>query len=189
MLSKLVGLGLLALVATQDTHYCPDGFEVSEVEGNVECILLGGLQERVTKHDAEILCGAHDGNLVTMDEGHGGQKNEKIKKMIADKAGQGSIGIPGLQYDEQWWIGATVRGHHNENNWGNWVWDEHNTSVTWFDWMKDEPNDWQGQNCLTFVKDQDIFGFGFYGWNDWGCENVARYICERPTLNLNKTDF
>ena len=31
------------------------------------------------QHDAEILCGAHDGNLVTMDEGHGGQKNEKIK--------------------------------------------------------------------------------------------------------------
>ena len=23
-----------------------------------------------------------------------------------------------------------------------------------FDWMKNEPNDWEGQNCLTFVKDQ-----------------------------------
>ena len=23
-----------------------------------------------------------------------------------------------------------------------------------YDWMRDEPNDWHGQNCLTFLKDQ-----------------------------------
>ena len=26
--------------------------------------------------------------------------------------------------------------------------------TTRFDWMKNEPNDWHGQNCLTFLKDQ-----------------------------------
>ena len=26
--------------------------------------------------------------------------------------------------------------------------------MTRFDWMKNEPNDWHGQNCLTFLKDQ-----------------------------------
>ena len=29
-----------------------------------------------------MLCGAHDSNMVTMDEGHGGQKNEKIKVRV-----------------------------------------------------------------------------------------------------------
>ena len=45
----------------------------------IECILLGGLDETVTKSDAELICGGHDGRLVDMDEGHHGRKNQMVK--------------------------------------------------------------------------------------------------------------
>ena len=48
-----------------------------------------------------------------------------------------------------------------------------------YDWMRDEPNDFRSQDCLTFLKDQDLFGFGVWHWNDWSCSNTAGYICER----------
>jgi len=50
--------------------------------------------------------------------------------------------------------------------------------------MKNEPNDWHGQNCLTFLKDQDIFGFGVWHWNDWDCSQTARFICERSGASI-----
>ena len=37
----------------------------------VECILLSGVDERVTKSDAETICAFHEGWLVDMDEGRG----------------------------------------------------------------------------------------------------------------------
>ena len=45
--------------------------------------------------------------------------------------------------------------------------------------MRDEPNDWHSQDCLAFLKDQDIFGFGVWHWNDWDCDSAAGYICEK----------
>ena len=48
-----------------------------------------------------------------------------------------------------------------------------------YDWMRNEPNDFRSQDCLTFLKDQDLFGFGVWHWNDWSCSNTAGYICER----------
>ena len=50
--------------------------------------------------------------------------------------------------------------------------------ITRYDWMRDEPNDHHSQNCLTFLKDQDIFGYFVWHWNDWDCEATAGYICE-----------
>merc|ERR1711914_62627 len=175
---------LLALATAQDTHYCPDGWDV--VQGRdpslIECVLLGGLEERVTKADAELICAGHGGWVVDMDEGHGPAKNNALKKLISDKQGQNNPGTPGYNFQDQWWIGATCNGPHGEHNQGNWVWDHSNTTVEWYDWYDDEPNDWHHQNCLTFLKDQDIFGFGVYHWNDWGCDYVARYICEKAPM-------
>ena len=37
----------------------------------IECILLSGVDERVTKSDAETICAFHEGWLVDMDEGRG----------------------------------------------------------------------------------------------------------------------
>merc|ERR1712080_735973 len=49
-----------------------------------------------------------------MDEGHGGSKNNFIKGLISDKTGQGDWGVPGMKYDDQWWIGAHVEGPHSD---------------------------------------------------------------------------
>merc|ERR1719184_322810 len=79
---------LVAAVSSQDTHYCPDGWIVSEIRDKVECIMLSGLKEKVTKADAAAICGFHEGWLVDMDEGHGSQKNNLLKSMIVDKEGE-----------------------------------------------------------------------------------------------------
>jgi len=174
---------LSASVLAQDTYTCPDGWHISDIGDEVECILLSGKDERVTKADAAVICEFHEGWLVDMDEGRGPQKNNLLKSLISE-ADPGSPGFPGNQYGDQWWIGATVHGPHGDHNFGNWTWDHNGIEVKWFDWMKDEPNDWHGQNCLTFLKDQDIFGFGVWHWNDWDCQQTARFICEKPGAAL-----
>merc|ERR1711936_990368 len=93
---------LSATVLAQDTYTCPDGWHISDI--GVECILLSGVDERVTKADAAIICEFHGGWLVDMDEGRGPQKNNLIKSFIGE-ADPGSPGFPGNQYGDQWWIG------------------------------------------------------------------------------------
>merc|ERR1711962_417240 len=188
--STMIGtlLLLVAAVSSQDTHYCPDGWIVSDIGDKIECIMLSGLKEKVTKADAAAICSFHEGWLVDMDEGHGPQKNNMLKKMIFDKEGEiGHHGGPGMQWEDQWWIGATVSGRHGDHNWGNWTWDHSGGEIRYYDWMRHEPNNWHSQNCLTFLKDQDIFGFGVYHWNDWGCDYVARYICEKAPMMPSTT--
>merc|ERR1712080_571957 len=183
MIGKLTLL-LVATVSSQDTHYCPDGWVVSDIGDKIECIMLGGLKEKVTKADAELICKGHEGWLVDMDEGWGSQKNNMLKKIIIDKEVEiGHHGGPGMQWLDQWWVGATCSGRHSDHNWGNWTWDHTGTELKWFDWMRHEPNDWHSQRCLTFLKDQDIFGYGVYHWNDWDCDSTARFICERDPLS------
>merc|ERR1712080_410792 len=88
-MKALLILTFTAFAAAQDTHYCPDGWTVSEFGDEKECILLGGLFERVTKRDAVYICAAHDAWLVDMDEGHGGSKNNFIKGLIRqDRTGR-----------------------------------------------------------------------------------------------------
>merc|ERR1712002_924278 len=65
---SLLGLSV-GLSLSQDTYSCPDGWIVSDVGGVVDCILLGGANEMVTKQDAEIICSFHDAWLVDLDEG------------------------------------------------------------------------------------------------------------------------
>merc|ERR1712062_440057 len=135
---------VIGAVSAQDTYSCPDGWHISDIGDKIECILLSGVDERVTKSDAETICAFHEGWLVDMDEGRGPQKN----------------------------------------NYGNWTWDHIGTEITWYDWMRNEPNDWHGQNCLTFLKWGDPVGFGIYHWNDWDCNQLARFICERPGASM-----
>ena len=79
----------------QDTHYCPDGWHISDIGDDIECILLSGLEEKLTKEDAAIICSFHEGWLVDMDEGHGPQKNNLLKSLIAEAEGSGQGGFPG----------------------------------------------------------------------------------------------
>merc|ERR1712226_755497 len=93
-MAPLLLLALAAVASAQDTHHCPDGWHVSEIGDEIECILLSGLEERLTKADAAIICAFHEGWLVDMDEGHGPQKNNLLKELIADAA-PGEPGWPG----------------------------------------------------------------------------------------------
>ena len=174
----------VTLVLGQDTHYCPDGWVVADIGGIVDCILMGGVGEFVTKQDAEVLCEAHDGWLVDLDEGRGGQKNEFIKQLVDDVEGNGDGGLAGPHYDFQWWIGATCHGHHDDHNWGNWTWDHAGTELTWYDWAQGEPNDYHRERCLAFLTFWDPFGYHLIHWNDYGCEETARYICEKPAMEI-----
>merc|ERR1711915_814056 len=90
MLAKVLSLlGLsVGLTLSQDTYSCPDGWVISDVGGVVDCILLGGFNEMVTKQDAEIICSFHDAWLVDLDEGHGGQKNRFIANLINEEQNQ-----------------------------------------------------------------------------------------------------
>merc|ERR1711915_742079 len=71
-----------------------------------------------------------------------------------------------------------------DHDWGYWTWDHAGTEVTWFDWADNEPNDWHSQNCLTYLTFFDPFGFHATHWNDWDCEQTARYICEKAGAKI-----
>ena len=36
------------------------------------------------------------------------------------------------RYGDQWWIGATVHGPHNDHQWGNWLWDHNGQEIAWW---------------------------------------------------------
>merc|ERR1712045_86345 len=122
---------IIGAVSAQDTYSCPDGWHISDIGDEIECILLSGVDERVTKSDAETICAFHEGWLVDMDEGRGPQKNNLIKTLISA-------------------VDPHVPQIPGDHNYGNWTWDHTGTEITWYDWMRNEPNDWHGQNCLTF---------------------------------------
>merc|ERR1712234_49891 len=86
-------------VSAQDTYSCPDGWHISDIGDEIECILLSGVDERVTKSDAETICAFHEGWLVDMDEGRGPQKNNLIKSLIS-AVDPHVPQIPGMQYDD-----------------------------------------------------------------------------------------
>merc|ERR1711970_749611 len=178
MLLFLNFLLLFAGVLAQDTHKCPDGWHVSDIDG--VCLWLGGLDERVTKADAEAICAYHDAWLADV---CCGTKSSILKQLLSQADGRGPPGRPGMQWSDQWWLGATCMGEHGSHNWGDWKWDHLGSDVEWYDWMRNEPNDWRTQSCLTFLKDQDIFGYGTYHWNDWDCASTARFICERGPIS------
>merc|ERR1711962_1895003 len=71
----------LAIAQAQDTTYCPDGWDVIQghTADSINCILLGGLEERVTKKDAELICGGHDGWLVEIQAEHNGHHGNHKK--------------------------------------------------------------------------------------------------------------
>merc|ERR1711992_517378 len=55
-----------ALAAVAQGASCPDGWSKVEVKDSVECVYFGGLKEVVTKADAEVLCAARGGHLVSL---------------------------------------------------------------------------------------------------------------------------
>merc|ERR1711953_1219997 len=69
---------------------------------------------------------------------------------------------------------------HDDHVNGNWWLPHANASVQWFDWGDNEPNDFHGQNCMTYMEYRDVIfqNYRDYFWNDSDCKNdVAPYIC------------
>ena len=111
---------------------------------------------------------------------HDTEMNKFVKEQLV-KHYEPQYLIPGIKFDKQYWIGAKVHDpHHGESHYGNWTWTHSGREVGFFDWMHNEPNDWHTQNCMAYLVDQDVFGFGAWHWNDWSCDYVASVICQKP---------
>jgi len=188
---KVCFLFLLALVVhtkAQDTYNCPDGWEYHEPDGNeeCECYLFADNYQRVNHGDAEILCQSHGGWLAEIEDGPSDnywlvdqlkQRHTKKKNMRRLKTKDSDLSEP--HFEDQWWIGGRSYTKHNDHNPGQWVWEHLNSTIEWFDWAPGEPNDWHRQQCLTFLR-YDYGDDFFYNWNDWDCNTVADYICQKP---------
>jgi len=189
---KTVFTILLLLVVhslAQDTHFCPDGWDLHHPEGRDECkcFLFAHKYEDVTHGDATTLCESHGAYLAELVDGPG--DNYWVVGKLLDiyntkkQAGAAVNDLSGPHFEDQWWIGAKSYTKHNEHVPGEWIWEHANTTVQWFDWAPDEPNDYHRQQCLAYIRYMypTVIGWEpFYNWNDWDCNALADYICEKP---------
>jgi len=173
----------VSFAAAQDTFYCPDGWELFQHQGHdhdrCECFWFPITLERVSHGDASLLCQAHDAMLAEPVEGHLNHWIvEQLMKRMSEKTSEGE-GLEGPHYEDQWWLGGKSYTKHDTHNPGEWIWESTNTTVDWFDWAPGEPNDYHRQQCLVYIR-YDYFGNPTYNWNDWDCNTVADYICQKP---------
>merc|ERR1712033_58081 len=59
----VLAVGLLGLVASQDTYKCPDGWMLEEDRTGCRCFLIGP-DEAVTRSTADLICAGHSGSWV-----------------------------------------------------------------------------------------------------------------------------
>merc|ERR1711936_1307046 len=59
----VLALGLVGLVASQDTYKCPDGWMKEEDRTGCRCFLIGP-DEAVTRSTADLVCAGHSGSWV-----------------------------------------------------------------------------------------------------------------------------
>merc|ERR1712179_205977 len=181
MKGTLVLFVIVATALAQDTHFCPDGWELHNPEGKDECKCFFFANEyvKVNHEDATTLCNARDAWLAEPDDGAGDNYwivDQLLQRLETQKSFEEGLNQP--HYDDQWWIGAKSYTKHDTHKPGEWVWEKLNTTVEWFDWAPGEPNDYHRQQCLAYLR-YDYFGDPFYNWNDWDCNTVADYICEK----------
>jgi len=172
-----------AVVVAQDTNYCSDGWDLFTVEApNGEthhlCFLFGQENEQMSHDNAKLICEARGGFLAEVP--FGPLLNTWITDKLLEEVGrESSSDVRRPQYGTQYWLGARDFGHHNEHVPGTWMWETRNTTVNWFDWGDGEPNNFNGQNCLTYLLYTDAFGNSRFHWNDWDCTAPADFICEK----------
>merc|ERR1712241_35731 len=190
LVEKMKAAALLLVVAisyatAQDTYHCPDGWELFEHDGRGDkecsCFLFPTTLARVTHGDAQLLCEGHNAYLA---EPRDGPPNnywivEQLQNRLNKRASvSDKDGLEGPHYEDQWWMGGKSYTKHNTHNPGEWVWENSNITVEWFDWAPGEPNDYHRQQCLAYLR-YNYFGNPTYQWNDWDCNTVADYICEK----------
>merc|ERR1711860_59079 len=164
-LNKLISVFSACFLAAlaQDTNFCNDDWDLytlsTETGDHHLCFLFGQEREQVP---------------------YGPVLNSWITEKLLEKISRsGTPEERRPQYGTQYWLGARDFGFHNEHVPGTWMWETRNTTVNWFDWGDGEPNNFNGQNCLTYLLYTDLFGVSRFHWNDWDCEAAADYICEK----------
>merc|ERR1711981_1079132 len=175
---------LVACALAQDTHYCPDNWELHKWDNHGEeeckCFLFADAYVKVTHADATTLCNARGGWLAEPNDGPG--DNYWIVDQLLQRLPnniEGGEELEGPHYEDEWWIGAKSYSKHSEHSPGEWIWEKLNTTVEWFDWAPGQPNDSHRQQCMAYLR-YNYFGENTYNWNDLDCEtNVADYICEK----------
>jgi len=172
---------LVTIAVAQDTNFCNDGWDLYTVEwqgqSHHSCFWFGTRFEQVSHDNAKALCNSMGAFLAEVP--YGPHLNSWINQKLLEKLelkSQGSLRRP--HFETQYWLGARDFGHHNDHIPGTWMWEHRNTSVQWFDWGDNEPNNFNGQNCLTYLLYKDLFGFSYFKWNDWDCDQPADFICE-----------
>jgi len=156
--------------------YCPDGWDLytATYDGSDHhtCFFFGNKDEQITHNDASLLCQGMNGILAEVPDGPN-LNHWIVEKLLQKHDRMTSEGEPRRPIvDTQYWLGAT-------KNSGDWTWETQGTEIQWYDWGDDEPTNNFGENCLTYILYQDIFGFKDFKWNDWNCDTAADFICER----------
>merc|ERR1719447_1707698 len=176
MFLSAVALALLASVSAQDTYHCPDGWFWHEGHGGRgHCYFFS--MEQLSKDNAGILCASHGGWIVEIPHP---PVNYWIKAKLLDLYTPDKQEKAGVPWGNLFWMGAVTEERHDDHVNGNWWWPHANASVQWFDWGDNEPNDFHGQNCMTYMEYRDVIfqNYRDYFWNDSDCKNdVAHYIC------------
>jgi len=176
-------LTVVAVALAQDTHFCPDNWELHKPEGKdtCSCFYFAGRDVRVNHADATSLCNIRGGWLAQIEDAP--EENYwVVGKLIEKMTEEGKLvegELDGPHWEDQWWIGAKSYTKHNDHNPGEWIWEATNTTVEWFDWAEGEPNDYHRQQCMSYLR-YTYFGNPTFQWNDWDCNTVADYICEKP---------
>merc|ERR1712018_726341 len=158
---KVIFALLTVIVATlaQDTHFCPDNWELHKPEGKdtCSCFLFADAYVRVNHADATTLCNARGGWLAQI-EGAPEENYWIVDKLIGLLPNKGAPKysgheeLDGPHWDYQYWIGAKSYTKHNDHN---------------------------RQQCMSYLL-YTYFGNPTFQWNDWDCNTVADYICEKP---------
>ncbi|XP_023331642.1 perlucin-like protein [Eurytemora carolleeae] len=182
MIRHILASLLLGLTLAQDTHFCNDGWELYTSswagEEHHSCFWFGERREQVTHDSAKLLCNAMGGFMAEVP--YGPHLNNWIVNKLLEKYEKAvqEADTRRPDYGVQYWLGARDFGHHNDHLPGTWMWEHRNTSIEWFDWGDNEPNNFNGQNCLSYLHYESIFGFSEFKWNDWDCDAPADFICE-----------
>ena len=144
----LAALTLICSVLAQDTYHCPDGWVLEEDRSGCRCFWFNG-EERVTKDDADILCGAHEAWVAELD--HPGI-NYWLKSQMLNRFEAGDR--------TNFWMGAFTERRHDAEFPGDWYWNHSREEVTWFDWAEGEPNNqYYGDYCMGFMEVHDPLYF------------------------------
>merc|ERR1712133_71337 len=113
-------LTVVAVALAQDTHFCPDNWELHKPEGKdtCSCFYFAGRDVRVNHADATTLCQIRGGWLAQVEDAP--EENYwVVGKLLEKMTEEGKLvegKLDGPHWEDQWWIGAKSYTKHNDHN-------------------------------------------------------------------------